>query len=295
MMKKTKTVAGLVALVAGLSFASCASQSEPIESVSEDLIFCESVLAYKDGALIANFGTVERDPLNNEGMGFIKYFVDGQMQDFVVTDGNLSAPKGMIVSGDKLYIADVNKVVIYNTSDLAAAPTVIQLPEQEIFANHFEQIGNKLLVSITNTGNILSFELDNDSMPIDSTPEIYANVVGANGLLYTGSTLYIASYPADGVMTDANLIYKIEDVENPIVEPVSDRAGRYDGLAMIGSDLYFTDWNGGAVGRLNLESGSVEILNADMPLDGPAEIDVVNGKIAVPDMVNSTVYFFEVE
>ena len=103
--------------------------------VNDGLRFCESTLPYNNGILVANFGTAELNPLNNEGKGYIMYYKDGKTETFIPTDGNLSAPKGMLAQGDRLFVCDVNKIVVYNTVNKASKPVVITLPEGHLFVN----------------------------------------------------------------------------------------------------------------------------------------------------------------
>lgn len=287
-----KVLFGL-ALAAIVSLSSCGGGAPKVEVLSQDLQFCESVVGYGDGVLIANFGSTQLDPLNSEGRGYINYYANGEMQSFIAADGILNAPKGMLVVDDDLYIADVGKVVVYSLDSLSAAPQIVLFPDGDAYVNHLVQVEDEIFVSVTNSGNIYRFDIEDIA---SATPVLYTNIPGANGLLYDASTsdLYIASYPADGVTTSQNVIYKIEDIDNPAPVAVTSRTGQYDGLAMVGEDLYFTDWQGGALGRLDLVSGEVEILNTDMPIAGPAEFDIVDGKIAVPDLVNSVVYLFNI-
>lgn len=289
-MRKMKSVIGVVAMAMSLGFVSCGGEQTMV--VSQDLKFCESVLAYENGALIANFGSSELNPLNSEGRGYINYYVDGVMRQFIPADGNLSAPKGLLVCGDKLYVADVNKIVVYDLSNIDAKPMILSFPESDPYVNHLVQVGNAIFVTVTNSGNIFTFDIDEESMPIVSSFRVYQNIPGANGLLYADSSLYIASYPADGVTTAANVIYKIDDLANPTLKRVTERAGQYDGLALVGDDLYFTDWQGGIFGKLSLASGEVTTIHEG--IGGPAEIDVIGDKIAVPDLVNSVVYLFDI-
>ncbi len=265
------------------------------EVITENLKFCESVLEYNDGLLIANFGGDELQPINSNGLGYINYYVDGEMSTLIPADGTLNAPKGMLVIDEKLYVADVNKVVVYNLADLSTKPHILQFPQGEVFVNHLIQVGNTVLTSVTNTGNIYNFNIDDNSMPIDSTLSHYTSIVGANGMLYNNSTLYVASYPADGVTSAQNQIYRITDFAKPQPEAITNKPGHYDGLALVGSDLYFTDWQEKALGKLNLESSELTMLPNETPIDGPAEIDLYGERIVVPDLVNSMVYIFNLE
>ncbi len=283
-MKKT-VVLSVLALLCLVS-AGCSRDAV----LTDGLRHCESVLAYDGGLLIANFGTEELNPLNNEGKGYILYYDGKEMHDFIPADGRLSAPKGMNVIGRWLTVADVRKLVAYNLADRSAEPVTITMPEGNVFVNHIVTVGDMLLVSVTNTGNIYAVELDSVAGPDAGSMELYTNVPGANGMLFDHGTLYVASYSPDGTPTEANVIYRIADMSNPVAEPVTSRSGQYDGLAMYGGRLYFTDWVDGFVGSMDVATGEVTRLETSVPLSGPAETDVWDGRLCVPDLAGSAVH-----
>ncbi len=290
----------LIALFLGVGLCFCCiiyskKNSDKVEVITEGLCYCESVLEYDGGMLIANFGSSELNPLNNEGKGYVKFYKDGEMTDFIVADGNINAPKGMAVVGDRLYIADVNKVLVYDVANTAKTPHILQFPETEMFVNHLQQVGDIMLATVTNTGNIYCFDINKENMPVDTSLTVYVNVVGANGMLYEDSKLFVASYPADGNTVDENQIYRIDDMANPDPFAITAKAGHYDGLAMVDGVMYFTDWQEKALGKIKMNTQQMSIFVEDFTIDGPAEIDVVNGRIAVPDLVNSKVYLYTIE
>ncbi len=290
-MKRMKVLGMFASFVACVLMTSC---GKDVEVVTDDLKYCESVLVWNDGLLIANFGGEVLNPLNGDGRGYIKYYKNGDVEDFIVADGMLNAPKGMAVVGEKLWVADVNKVVVYDVEDRAEKPHVLKFPEGEMFVNHLVQVGNSVLVSVTNTGNIYTVDVDSCSLPMDSTLKMYVNVVGANGMLYDNSVLYVASYAADGVVTDSNQIYRIDSLANPVPVAITEKAGNYDGLAKVGDVLYFTEWDEKSWGKIDLTTGAMSVTVLDVPIDGPAEIDVWEDRLCVPDLVNSRVYLFDV-
>ena len=63
--------------------AGAMSAQGKVEVISEGLRFCESTYPYNGGLLIANFGTQELNPLNNEGQGYIMFHKDGKTEVLV--------------------------------------------------------------------------------------------------------------------------------------------------------------------------------------------------------------------
>ena len=171
--------------------------------VNEGLRFCESTYPYQGGILVANFGTAELNPLNTEGKGYIAFYKDGKTQVMVPADGNLSAPKGMFIRQDYLYVCDVNKIVVYHLTDKAEKPKVISLPEGNLFVNDLAADGNYLYASVTNTDRIFRLDISNPAQP--GQPEEWLQISGPNGLLVRDGMMYVASYPADGVTKAENV------------------------------------------------------------------------------------------
>ncbi|MGL4363901.1 MAG: hypothetical protein ACRCSB_01695 [Bacteroidales bacterium] len=281
-------------IVVVITITNC-HQSKSPEAIRANLKFCESVRVYNGGLLISNFGGSELNPLNSEGKGYINYWKNGEMQTFIHADGNLSAPKGMAISNNRLFIADVNKVVVYYLNDLTNAPEVILFPEGESFVNDIVIAGNTMLVSVTNTGNIYSLEIKDFNIIIENELTWYCKVPGANGLLLVDNILYIASYPADGTTKAENVIYSIANLSAPEPKPITARIGQYDGLAISKNKktLYFTNWVNGEIGALTLADGKITIFSTPEVLGGPAEIDILDNVLYVPDLVNSTVWQFQ--
>lgn len=262
-----------------------------VNVIDNGIRYCESTLPYEGGILIANFGTEQLNPLNAEGKGYIVLHKDGKSKVLIPADGHLSAPKGMLVRNGRLYVCDVNKVVVYNLKDKSAEPQTIILPEGHLFANDLVSKGRYLYISVTNTGMIFRVDISNPSCL--GTPEEWLAVAGPNGLLLYGGALYIASYSADGNTTDAHVVYRVASLEKPVAEKWMDVPGQYDGLALSsdGKALYVTNWTPAQVSRIDLNTSAVTPLNINLPqaLVGPADISVKDGSIYIPDLPNSRV------
>lgn len=278
----------LVALSLGLS-----AQAQTV--VSENIRYCESTYPYQDGLLIANFGTEELNPLNSEGKGYVLFWKDGKSEVLIPADGHLSAPKGMFLREDYLYICDVNKIVVYHLTDRSEQPQEITLPEGNLFVNDLAADGNNLYVSVTNTGKIFRIDITDPARP--GTPQEWLSIAGPNGLLVRDGVMYVASYPADGVTKPEHVIYEVKNLEQPVVRKLTETAGQYDGIAFSkdGKSLIVTNWAPAQVSRLNLSDGSLSPLAIDLPqgLVGPADITVRDGVIYIPDLPNSRVVIVE--
>ncbi len=290
-VKITKLGASALMLILVLT-ACCGADSKGGEIVvNEGLKFNESTYPYNGGLLIANFGGSELNPLNGQGRGFISYYKAGELSTLIATDGILNAPKGMIESDGMLYICDVNKVVVYNLNDLASEPQIIKFGEGELFLNDIVRLGGDLFVSVTNTGNIFKINMDNPADLKASTPSLWCNVTGANGLLVSGDKMYVASYPADGKTTDDNVVYLIEDCVTPAPVKLIHKAGQYDGLALSGDSqwLYVSNWSPAEVVAINLSTKEIKPVVIETKLAGPADISIEGETLFVPDLVNSLV------
>lgn len=258
------------------------SDSIKVSVLSENLKFNEGTVPYGSKLLISNFGTKELNPLGAEGTGYISILNDGKVDVFIGADGHLDSPKGMAIENDKLYIADVGKVVIYDLKDLGSTPIVVAMPSGDLFVNDIAISGEFAFISVTNTGKVYKLNLETNELAD------FIDVPGANGLLINGKTMYIASYPPDGKTTQQNVIYTVPNIDSPVLSKLMERQGQYDGLALYKSKLYFTSWENGEVGYIDLTSNAIKVLDlGDLKLQGPADISIMGDTLFVPDLVSS--------
>lgn len=296
-MKKILTIALIATII------SACNTPQSVTTIpgqyTDNIRFCESVVFNADTMLVANFGSDELDPLNNQGRGYILQFTDTTSSVLIAPDGTLSAPKGMVVKDNRLYIADVGKIVIYNLGDRSVAPQVIPFPENDLYVNDLEVDPETeiLYATVTNTGNIYSLDVSNpDSVSVQEL-DFYTNIMGANGIAIRNEAMYIASYPADGVTTPDNVIYYIEDISQPHPTALIERPGQYDGLTLSddGKQLYFTSWINGELGVIDLATRNVQLLPLDITPSGPARIQIKNGVLYIPDLPSSRVITHKIE
>lgn len=283
-----KALLGMISVC--LSVVTLSAQTVENE-IKEGIRYCESTYPYQGGMLIANFGTAQLNPLNTEGKGYILFHKEGKNEVLIAADGHLSAPKGMLVQENYLYVCDVNKVVVYNLADRQEAPYTIQLPEGHLFANDLVSDGDYLYVSVTNTDTVFRVDIRRPSQP--GIPEAWLSVPGPNGLLLHEGMFYVASYPADGNTTEKHVVYRITDLQHPVPEKWMEVPGQYDGIALSsdGKAIYVTNWTPAQIGRIDLSTRTLKPLELKLaePLAGPADMTVKDGYLYIPDLPNSRV------
>lgn len=291
------------AIVLSTVVASCGTKSAKttevqqklkVDTITQNIRFCESTYPYEGGILIANFGTEQLNPLNTEGKGYIVTYKDGKTNVLIPADGNLSAPKGMYLKDDYLFICDVNKVVVYRLGALNEKPQVIAFPEGDLFVNDLAAEGNTLYASVTNSGKIYCMDISRPDAV--GAPVAWAEVPGPNGIIIENGTMYIASYPADGKTTDANVIYQITDLTKPALQKFINTPGQYDGIALSADKktMYITNWSPAEVSAVNMETKAITPLNIGLekPLIGAADITVTGEYMYIPDLPNSRVVIY---
>lgn len=281
----------MIPVLAAFLAVSCGNEEGSQREITQGLRFCESTYPYNGGMLIANFGGEVLNPLNTDGQGYIAYYKNGVVTPLIPADGNLNAPKGMYERAGRLFICDVNKLVVYRLDSLGKVPQTIRFPEGELFVNDLVANGNTLYVSVTNTGKIFSVDISNPDSLQQVMPQVWCEVPGANGMVIQGGAMYIASYPPDGVTSEKNAIYRIADIGNPVAEKFFTTPGQYDGIAFSpdGNTLYVSNWSPASVSAIKIAEQKAATVISRGELAGPADFTVLGDSLFIPDLPNSRV------
>ena len=122
-------------------------------------------------------------------------------------------------------------------------------------------------------------------------PKAWCDVIGANGIIIDGNTMYVASYPADGNTTPDNVIYRISDLSVPQPEKFTTEAGQYDGIALSADKktLYVTNWVPAGVYSIDMATKKQDFVKLNTSVIGAADMSLVDGVLYVPDLPNSQV------
>lgn len=275
---------GTLASLSALLLASCGGR---VEQISGGLRFPDGLCTVGDTLLVSNSGAVLPSRSAPGDKGYIAQIVDGVVSPYYEADGTLSAPKGMAVSGDYLYVADLGRVHIIRRS--TKDKEVIWLPTGEASVSDVEVVGDMLIVSVTGTGHLFALDLAQDGSPAGDEFQPLVSIPGASGLCYTDGRLFVATYCPEGVPPlDENVIYVIDDFVRMEPRRFVERAGQYEGLAAGDGCLYFTDWVGTPpLGRVSLSgAGEVEMIDIELevPVESPTCVAVMDGAVYVVDM-----------
>ena len=279
----------MIGLLVVLAMVACVREKDVL---TRNLQICNSVCPYQDGLLISNWGTDSINPLNQEGKGYIAFHKEGVTSILIPADGTLSAPKGMAVKDDYLFVADVNKVVVYNLNETSGQPQVIPFPEGNDFVSDVVIVGNVLLASVTNTSSIYALDISNLAHIDVGSLAVYAVVPGATSLCVSDYHLFIGSSTTYGEPTEFNVIYMIDELSNPVAQPMTHRIGQYQDLALTpdGESLYFIDKNSKELGRLEFATGVVDFIAVPMKWQSPSSLVWWNDQFVIADRLMSTIW-----
>lgn len=168
--------------------ASVNAESVKLEQLwsTKELRTPESVLVHKAGKdKFLLVSEIEGDGAALDGKGGIaKLSMSGEILDQDWVRG-LNAPKGMAVHGKKLYVADVNELVVV---DLASQKieAKIKVPDSVFLNDVAVDEAGVVYVSDTRTNKIHRF--------VDHKPEVFLeNIASANGLYTSGKNLIIGA------------------------------------------------------------------------------------------------------
>lgn len=229
-------------------------------------------------------------PSEKDGDGFImKLDWEGNVVAEKFIEG-LDAPKGMVIVSGKLYVADVDKVRIFDVASGATAGEIDFSSKGTSFLNDIAVKSNgELFVSATDINRVYLVKLaDGSYEEVITQPTIQK----PNGLAYDASEkkLYVTSYPPDptGTVGVVEMKPKVNSYQT-----LSDFVGNLDGIALVGNLIVFSDWNRGAILVFDKNSGKVG--GFKMPaesIDGPADFyfDEAKGEFWIPGMRESGLY-----
>lgn len=244
----------------------------------EGLPVPESVLEVKDkNQLYFLVSLIDGDPFAKDGLGGIaKISASGEVIDSQWVTG-LSAPKGMAVYRNWLYVSDIDEVVAI---DLHAPDTRITIPVPgAIFLNDVAVDKRGIVyVSDTGTGQIIQIK--------KGVPEVYLDdVAGANGLFTTKHGLLVGAGP--------DLVYYKRNKE-PVVLG-SDLPYGIDGVAPISRGNFIVSVWEGQIYWINKEGEKTLLLDSIDAGINTADFAFSRRKnlLVVPNFFSNTVTAYE--
>jgi hypothetical protein len=234
-------------------------------------------------------------PADKDARGKItKVSLDGKILEdgFLPAKGqSLDKPKGIWVSGDRLWVTDIDSVWVFDLKTRKGKK--LDLPDVT-FANDVTVMGNALYVSDNRSDQLVSIE-PADFLESKAPPKITVlfkdKSVNPNGIYpgKGGSLLMVGFKGKD----EPRGIYSLVPGKEP--ELLSDKIGMLDGLyAMNNGDVLATDWMTGSLFQWNKTMG-VKKLATDFkgPADFCAFPNARGLMVVVPDLVKGELRFVQ--
>lgn len=236
---------------------------------------------------------VNGNPNDADGNGYISTLsLDGKVLKQHWLKG-FNAPKGLALVGDLLYVADINELIVINTTQ----QKIVQRYKapKAIFLNDVaaDTKGN-IYVSdmVTNTIHRLSgdtFEVWLQSEQLEQP----------NGLLVEGDNLIVGSWGVmtDGFATEVAGHLKTIDLKSKKIQSLGNKApaGNLDGVEIDGKGNYFvTDWMNGKLLHITPAGDSTTLIALTQ---GSADHTVLLEKnlVIIPMMLTGNVIAFEIK
>lgn len=265
--------------------------------ITEGIATPESVLydAANDRYLVSN---INGSPVDADNNGYITEISgDGKVTKAKLVEGGakvkLSAPKGLGLVGNVLYVADINTVRKFDAKtgapkgeipikDTTFLNDIAVAPDGRVFVsdssakpgpNGFEGLGGDAVYVIDKAGKV---------KPVAKSKDLK----GPNGLLVV----------SDGVLVNTLLgdeIYRL-DAEGAVKDVTKLPTGMLDGFQQVGDSLLVTSWAGEKIYKGQLGGKFEPVLSG---LKGPADIayDAKRNRVIVPRFLDNAVEAYELK
>lgn len=278
----------LLWLVPGMAFGQTEVELTQVWELADSLDRPESALYDTDRRIIyvTNIGG---DPTEKDDNGYISTVSpEGQLVEAKWATG-LHAPKGMALSGDTLYTADIDALVAI---DPETGEILERYPgEGASFLNDVtaDEAG-RVYVSDSQTGALYrlsggSFEVWQEDVP------------SPNGVWAEDDRLVVAAGPADAEDPGSERYLQVTSFDGGALEPLGDETplGGLDAVVPDEQGGYFlSDWGGAVVMHYHPERGATTLAELTQ---GTADLDYAasEGLIFLPVMMSDRLVAFQVE
>ena len=279
MKKILSRIALLIAILFNSSFAFAQHKLEKLWETDSVLKVPESVLFDGNNKVLYASNIDGTDPWAKDGKGSVaKVGLDGKV---IATEwvSGLNAPKGMGLYKGKLYVADLNELVVI---DIAGGKI-----EKRIVVTGAEGL-NDVSVSKTGTVYVSDSKLKKIFVVKDGVSELLLDTLkGPNGVLMRGDDFYLL---------DAGGMYKMNK-DKTLTKIADGMEGGTDGIENIsGNDFIVSCWQG-VVWYVNADGSKQQLLDSRADKKNSADIgmDAKNKIIYVPTFWRNTIVAYRVK
>jgi DNA-binding beta-propeller fold protein YncE len=241
----------------------------------------ESVQCFNGKVFVSNIG--KPAPAKKDGDGFISLFTeDGKLinRKFIP---NLNAPKGIAIADEKLFIADIDTVIVADSKSGKVLKKV--RVENAEFLNDVAFDGKKFVyISDTQTNTIYRVDIKSLKASVflkSSSLEL------PNGLAFLKNGKLIVASWGGGKLLEI-------DIKKKTIKTLASGFSNLDGVvALKDGTIIFSDFSEGKI--YSFKDGKIRELKSKVSLTSPADIDYCNDKLFVPEFLFNDVKIFRVE
>ena len=213
------------------------------------------------------------------------------MITLIPPDGSLHCPTAMAVKDGYLFVCDKVDVKVFNLNNLNEEYQIVTFPTDDKVINAMALKNNTLYITMTNPGRVYRLDVSNPANMTAKKPEKWLDIPGANGIAIRDNTMYVVSIPTDyATITPENVIYRIKNINRPIVEKFDNIYALYDGIDISkdGKKLYVYYWKSAALIEIDIKTKERRIIYQKNGI-GPADLAVENHIIYLPDLLNNKI------
>ncbi len=258
-------IAGAVSLAVSLVF---------LFSFSGGLHTPESAQCYGGKVYVSNIGNLPPD--KKDGDGFVSVLsLDGRvLKRRFITD--LNAPKGMAFLRGKVFIADIDRIVVAD-AETGEVLKVVNVPGAK-FLNDVATNGRNVFVSDTQTNTIYALNPENYSVKVYFRSSA---LEGPNGIAFREGNLIVVSWGGGKVL---------EIDRNRKVHVLASGFESLDGVEVTeDGTILFSDFSAGRIYALK----GKRVQKIVEGLISPADLGYCDGKVFVPQFFMNSVKVFK--
>jgi len=204
----------------------------------------------------------------------------------------LNAPKGMVLSNNTLFIADVNRIVLVNVETGLKTDEIV-FPDTTVSLNDvFLLDENTLLASVTNQHELYAVTINSKEIINLSNNSIY----GANGLCKDENKVYVCGFSSKEKGKGSIYEYDLDQNKTNLI--IKD-LGHLDGLKMYNKKLLVSDWgadyNHGKIWEIDLVNKKERLLFEDEMLKSPSGFDLLGDTLVLPCLDSGDVLVYKLK
>lgn len=238
-------------------------------NINHGLEHPESSQCYNGKLYISNIGNLPPDKKDGDG-----YITLADLKGNVIKQkfiAGLNAPKGITFADGKLFVADIDTVVVADpkTGEILKR---IRIPNAQFLNDTAYDGKGYIYVSDTQTNTIYRINVKNFKVSqFIKSPELQ----GPNGIAFTKS--------GEMVVVSWN-VGKVMEVKKGRLKTIASGFDSLDGVVTLkDGSIIFSDSSAGKLYRL--KNGKVEELHTGSTLTSPSDIGYCNGRIFIPELL----------